>query len=765
MSFGFSISDAILLTQLARNTVQNARKACGEYDELTQQVSALHIVLRRFQKEASVERGEGQSDSPKREHQDSYNAELHTIVSGCEKVLGTLDKILKKYNSLSERERGRRPKMLWKKVRFGNGEIADLGELRGKVVYHASLLTFFLNLRSTGSIGRVEQQMNDAGGHLKEIKGIVNGIAAVQLSQPHQEGSILSAHTNDDRSAWKDIRRELRHEHGFHDADLRKHKAVIVDYITELGRRGVFDERDLNEDKEEHEGHNRAAVQADVATDEDSEALRDTDDRHLESDLGHRGAFDERDLNEDKEENEGHNRAAVQADVAIDEDSEALRDTDDRHLESVLNVPSDITSEDDACDEGQSLAGSGDESLLESLFALQKRFDEDYMPSCLEFLSAPPKDEESCVERHTLLSDGILTDILLKFPPIDLDSSDSSDSPKAQIHDFSNQIQRWLSKLDEAVKENTTEWLVQLSDRLYNGLVVQFIDASVRQDSYETQRKEAYAMMRKKISQDLILLDDIEVDGSQGLRIVKANIKGDLNAMRNAISKVEKTAKWEWKDQRSHPSPALIPRVVLKISNARNEIVSREVASIDLIRYSSLNCYGANKSVQDVCISCRRAIGDSRRELCFPCDHVWCDSCTFVLLEFPFADPGFMPLQCCGEGPLALDPVAKWYDATLDQRWWNAFLDTTGHTPYHCPLNTCGNPRESYDFHWFERPTECRGYSQCSDCKSLHFLKMTMREHSMTVEHYCYDQRPTFTPPNAHSKAVITVGTSLPQGL
>lgn len=46
--------------------------------------------------------------------------------------------------------------------------------------------------------------MNNAGGDLIDIKRIVNGIAANQMSQGNQEGSILSAYTSDDRSIWKE---------------------------------------------------------------------------------------------------------------------------------------------------------------------------------------------------------------------------------------------------------------------------------------------------------------------------------------------------------------------------------------------------------------------------------------------------------------------------------------------------------------------------------------------------------------------------------
>ena len=106
-------------------------------------------------------------------------------------------------------------------------------------------MTPFLNMRSTGSVGRIEQHMNDVGGDLQEIKSIVNDIAALQLSRGNHEGSILSSYNNDDKSAWREVRRELRHTHGFHDRDLREHKALIVEYIQELGSRGVLDDQDL----------------------------------------------------------------------------------------------------------------------------------------------------------------------------------------------------------------------------------------------------------------------------------------------------------------------------------------------------------------------------------------------------------------------------------------------------------------------------------------------------------------------------------------
>lgn len=49
MPFGFSIGDFITLSQLASRVVQGARG--GSHDELTREVTSLHIVLRRLERE------------------------------------------------------------------------------------------------------------------------------------------------------------------------------------------------------------------------------------------------------------------------------------------------------------------------------------------------------------------------------------------------------------------------------------------------------------------------------------------------------------------------------------------------------------------------------------------------------------------------------------------------------------------------------------------------------------------------------------------
>lgn len=125
MSFGYSVGDAILLTQLAWRTVQDTRQACGEHDELTREVSSLHKVLERLQRELA------NPESPLNHADDSRRKELNEVGSGCEQILKVMDSIVTKYNALSEDKRS--GKKLWQKIKFGNGEVKDLPDLRLKV--------------------------------------------------------------------------------------------------------------------------------------------------------------------------------------------------------------------------------------------------------------------------------------------------------------------------------------------------------------------------------------------------------------------------------------------------------------------------------------------------------------------------------------------------------------------------------------------------------------------------------------------------------
>lgn len=236
MSFGYSVSDAAFLVQLAWKTIQNARKACGEHDELTREISSLHLVLRLLQTEIS------KPESPINRPDDRCKEELQVIAGRCNKVLRRLDRVLEKYNTLSEKERS--AKKIWQGIRFGNGELAEMRDLREKLTYYTSALALFVNMVSMGSIGRIERQMEDAGGDIREMRIAFNGITAHQLSACNREGSVLTTYADDDKAVWKEFRKELMGE-GFSSSFIGKHKQLIKAYIRELGDWGLLDDENF----------------------------------------------------------------------------------------------------------------------------------------------------------------------------------------------------------------------------------------------------------------------------------------------------------------------------------------------------------------------------------------------------------------------------------------------------------------------------------------------------------------------------------------
>ncbi len=233
MSFGWSATDVAALATLAYQTVQNCRKACGEYDDLTRQVQSLRGVIRKLRDEAA---------NPKsllnRPGKSSCWEELRPSLEGSREVLRSLNVILVKYASINRKDKmiGR----LWTRAKFGNKELGTLNDLRQKARYYTGAISTLLNTVAIGSLGRIENSLDEAG--LKDIKPAIEVIAERLISMSHGEGSVLTAYANDDRAVWKKLRRELIRENIVPSDIISKNKGLITRFIQELGERGVLDD-------------------------------------------------------------------------------------------------------------------------------------------------------------------------------------------------------------------------------------------------------------------------------------------------------------------------------------------------------------------------------------------------------------------------------------------------------------------------------------------------------------------------------------------
>lgn len=94
MSFGFSVSDFVLLVQLAHKTFRNCKNAGPEYLEISREIRSLHSVLRNLRDEAQKQ------DSNVFGQDSALNGELLRTANGCKDILDTLDGVLGKYNGL-----------------------------------------------------------------------------------------------------------------------------------------------------------------------------------------------------------------------------------------------------------------------------------------------------------------------------------------------------------------------------------------------------------------------------------------------------------------------------------------------------------------------------------------------------------------------------------------------------------------------------------------------------------------------------------------
>jgi hypothetical protein len=126
MSFGYGVGDFLAVTQLAWNVYTGCKEAPKHFQDISSEVSSLHIILKETEEFIAAETdGLG----PEREER------LRRILGGCRDVLTELDALLEKFNSL-----GTSSKRTVDRLRWGQEEVVAL---RGRLILNISLLNDF----------------------------------------------------------------------------------------------------------------------------------------------------------------------------------------------------------------------------------------------------------------------------------------------------------------------------------------------------------------------------------------------------------------------------------------------------------------------------------------------------------------------------------------------------------------------------------------------------------------------------------------------
>lgn len=125
------------------------------------------------------------------------------------------------------------------RAKFGNGKMQDLVVIRSELATLTHAITLFLKLLSIGELARVGRYMETHGEELRDIKHTLHRVIAPAQTENHEEKSILTSYTEDDKAVWKEFRRQLI-KLGVSSKVLKKFQEPIKRYAFELGKRGAF---------------------------------------------------------------------------------------------------------------------------------------------------------------------------------------------------------------------------------------------------------------------------------------------------------------------------------------------------------------------------------------------------------------------------------------------------------------------------------------------------------------------------------------------
>ena len=126
MSFGFSVGDFLAVGQLSWKVYKKCKDSPGSYAELSNEVGALHIVMKETEELFSQQDLTAQQEN-----------RLLACQQGCGDVLKDLDRLLVKYESL-----GASSRRTFDRMGFG---MQDMKDIRLRLNSNVSMLDAFNN--------------------------------------------------------------------------------------------------------------------------------------------------------------------------------------------------------------------------------------------------------------------------------------------------------------------------------------------------------------------------------------------------------------------------------------------------------------------------------------------------------------------------------------------------------------------------------------------------------------------------------------------
>jgi len=242
MSFGFSVSDFVLLVQLAHKTFRNCKNAGPEYIEISREIRSLHSVLRTLRHEAQ------KPDSNIFRQDSKLNDELLRTAIGCKDILNNLDGVLGKYESLKPDGEAGVGRKTWQRLRFGS-KIEELNNTREKIITYTSSMSVILDTMQLKASSRIETKLEggftEMAGQFENMRREIYRMASQARASDKNSSTLslfsLSTYTDDGKEVWQEFRRELIKK-GFKSGSLDRHKHVLQAYMLKLDQSGILDQ-------------------------------------------------------------------------------------------------------------------------------------------------------------------------------------------------------------------------------------------------------------------------------------------------------------------------------------------------------------------------------------------------------------------------------------------------------------------------------------------------------------------------------------------
>lgn len=221
MSFGCGIGDLIQVSKLISRAIKSVQNAPSNFSEAEQTVSNLDVLFNALKSEIQKPESVFTRDPAQGER-------LALLTQSCETTLKKLCDILDKYPSLG----GGSAKVI-DRLRFSRKEIQDV---QRELQLRYSNLSAFLETIGIGGVGRIEYKVDSLAMQQERLLQAMDRFANLRV----ETNSILSNYSNDDKTVWKQLRRDLNSA-GFKSSDLEKHKHLIYQKLVELQSSGMLE--------------------------------------------------------------------------------------------------------------------------------------------------------------------------------------------------------------------------------------------------------------------------------------------------------------------------------------------------------------------------------------------------------------------------------------------------------------------------------------------------------------------------------------------